>query len=158
MLRRVLSVVAGLVVFIVLVALCDAISSALFPIPGGLDINDTDSVRAYIANTPVAGLAIVLAGSTFGALAGSFVTGLLIGEGSSFWPYITGLFGMAATLANALTLPHPTWFVAAAPLLVIAATILGALLARRSRKTTAPRARASAKPPAKRTGRRSQGA
>jgi len=158
MLRRVLSVVAGLVVFIVLVALFDAISSALFPVPGGLDINDIDSVRAYLANIPVAGLAIVLAGSTLGALAGSFVTGLLIGQGSSFWPYITGVVGMAATLANAFTLPHPAWFVTAAPLLVIAATILGAWLASRSRRGSAPRARVSAKPAAKSTGRRSQGA
>ncbi len=157
MLRRILAVVAGLVAFITLVAAFDGLSSVFFPTPAGFDPNDVDSVRAHIENMPVVALVIVLAGSTLGALGGSFLTGVLIGEGSSFWPFITGAIGLVATVMNALGRPHPTWFVAAAPLGVVAATILGFWLVWRRGGKSVRRAPASPKPQTGR-GRRSQGA
>jgi O-antigen/teichoic acid export membrane protein len=157
MLRRILAVVAGLVAFIALVAAFDGLSGALFPAPAGFDPNDIDSVRAHIENMPVVALVIVLAGSTLGALGGSFLTGFLIGEGVSFWPVITGVVGLCATMVNALTRPHPAWFVAAAPIGVVAATVLGWWLAWRRAGKSVRRAPASLNPQPRR-GRRSQGA
>jgi hypothetical protein len=151
MLRRILAIAAGIVVFLAVVAALDGVKTLLFPPPPNVDASNPDALRDLAANAPVAALAIVIAGSTLGALAAAYVSGILIGGNATFWPYITGTVALLATLTNALRLPHPLWFVAAAPLGVVAATVLGAwLAARMSRGRLPARTPAPAKPQGKR--------
>ncbi|MGH7711082.1 MAG: hypothetical protein ACREOG_07350 [Gemmatimonadaceae bacterium] len=143
MLRRILAIAAGIVVFIAIVSIFDGLGSLLFPTPPGFDPNNPDAIRERMANTPAGALAIVLLGSTLAALAGSYVTSMLIGVGGMLWGFVTGGLGLLATLVNALTVPHPAWFVIAALVGVIGATVLGVWLSGRRKparvsRTTAP--------------------
>jgi len=125
LLRRILAVAAGVVVFIAIVSICDGVANALFQSPPSVDPSNPDALRDQMANVPLGALVTVLAGSTLGALAGTYITGILIGDGATYWPFVTGVIGLAATVMNALTLPHPSWFVLAAPAGVIGASVLG---------------------------------
>ncbi len=116
MLRQILAVAAGIVVFLAIVAALDGLASVLFPLPPSIDPNNPDVFRDYMANLPTGALVIVLLGSTLAAFAGTYVSGILVGGGAWYWPYVTGAIGLVATLWNALSLPHPLWFVVAAPL------------------------------------------
>jgi hypothetical protein len=145
MLRRILAVAAGLVAFLALVAAFDGLASLLFPLPPSADPNNPDSFRPQLANVAAAALAIVLTGSTLAAIAGTYVTALLLDLGDVYWPFITGAIGLIATLANALTVPHPVWFVVAAPLGVIGGAGLAVWLASRRRGSGAARAPAKTK-------------
>ncbi|MGQ0642030.1 MAG: hypothetical protein ACT4P6_14865 [Gemmatimonadaceae bacterium] len=144
MLRRILAVAAGVVVFLAVVALLDGLASVLFPAPPSIETN-ADAIPDQMPSIPLGALVIVLAGSTLAAFGGSYVTGMLGGAGVSYWPYVTGAIGLAATVTNALSLPHPLWFVVAAPVGVIGATVLGAWLS--GRNAPGPRKVAPAPPP-----------
>jgi hypothetical protein len=138
-LRRVLAISAGAVVFILGFVLFDALSSIVFPTPPGFDPSDPDAVSAHLANTPPTALAIVLLGSIVAAFAGSYVTATLIGAGGALFGLVTGGVSLAGTMASAITNRHPVWFLAAAPLGVSAASALAVWLMMRKAPAKAKR-------------------
>lgn len=135
MLRRILAVVAGLVVAMAVVFLVEALGGIVFPDPPGMDPANPDSVRDNMANVTVGALAFVLAAYALGAAAGSYVVGRLIGPGDWLWGLAAGGFVMLGAIANIYRIAHPMWFVVAAPLVVIGAAFLGAWLNRPRRSS-----------------------
>ncbi len=130
MLRRILAVVAGLVVAMAVVFAVEALGGIAFPPPPGMDPADPDSVRHNMASVTIGALVFVLVAWTLGALAGSYVVGRLIGPGGWRWGLVAGAFVMLGGIANMTRIPHPLWFVLTSPAVVIGAAVLGAWLSR----------------------------
>lgn len=109
LLVRILGVVAGVAVAMGIVLLVDGAAHRLSPPPAGLDTSDPDAVRAALARTPLAALALMVLGWTVAAGVGAFV-GSRIDPRRQPGPglVVAGVF-LAATIANLAMLPHPAW-------------------------------------------------
>lgn len=119
-LKKILALVVGLVICVGTVALLEQLNHSLF-IPASAstaDSHDPSVATAFMKNLPVAAYLMVLfawlAGTAFGIAAAS----LLIRRVSRlFVPVITGIM-LLSTIANFYLLPHPTWLMIAAVVLI----------------------------------------
>ena len=64
---------AGFLTAMIVVILCQNLNFVLYPLPEGLDPQDTEALAAHIANSPTGALVGVLASYFFGSFAGGAV-------------------------------------------------------------------------------------
>ncbi|MGL4464512.1 MAG: hypothetical protein ACRC1K_20360 [Planctomycetia bacterium] len=140
--RFVVAVIAGTIVAGGVVAVGEGLSGLLHPPPAGMDFNDPDKLRAFIATLPASAFVFVLAAWTVGSFAGSLVAGLLTRGRSAVAPAVVGGLMIAAVLFNLATIPHPVWMAVAAIVLVPAALFAGGTAGRRLSMNTVTRATA----------------
>jgi len=126
MLRRILAIVAGLVAAMAIIFAIEAVGRVLFPLPSGMALNDPDSIRDRVDMIPIGALASILVAWTFGALAGSYSVGRLIGARGASLAYVAGAVVLVWAALMTMRMPHPIWFVLATPILIVGATVLGA--------------------------------
>lgn len=127
MVRKVLGVLAGVAVAILAVIVGEFILHALVPLPMP-DPADTAAMEAMMASAPLAakwGLVIVYFVAT--AL-GAFTAVRITGKAWTNWIIMAVM--MAATIANFLMLPHPTWLVITAMVMIGIGSRTGAMLGR----------------------------
>jgi hypothetical protein len=122
MLRLILSVVAGLFVGVILVAVLEAAGHAVFPPPAGVDLTDPQALDSVMSKLPREALAAVLAAWFLGVLGGATTANLANRrQGLAGWIVSAVIFAFAAWTMAAI--PHPLWFVIAAVVLMLTAAI-----------------------------------
>lgn len=126
MARRILPVVAGVAVAFLLVAVIEAAGHLLYPPPPGLDFNDHEQVKSFIANLPVQAFLVVLAAWSMATLGGGVVACWVARERPWRYAIVIGVVVLAATVANLLMIPHPGWMAFSAVVAIIVMTILAA--------------------------------
>ena len=109
MLRRILAVIAGIVVFVVVVSVMDAISHQLHPMPEGLSMEDMDGMAAFIADAPFGAMFVVMLGWIIGAFGGCFTAAKIAVDQHRLVAGIVGALAFAGTAMNLFMLPHPLW-------------------------------------------------
>lgn len=127
--RSFVAVIAGMVVAVTVVSVFDLLASLMHPLPEGIDVNDMAALQAHAAAAPVSALALVLLGWAAGPFAGGLVASRVAARRRASYAWIIMSLLFAATLANLFAIPHPTWMVAGAVLLIPAAGWLAARLA-----------------------------
>ena len=117
MLRLILAILSGVVLAFGVVFATDAVVKAL---SGGLampDPNDAAAMRAYMDGLPAAALAAFAIGCGAAAGLGAAMAARFGGRGA--WPgWVVAALVLAATIANFVMIPHPTWLVITASALV----------------------------------------
>jgi hypothetical protein len=127
MLRRILSVLAGMVVAFFCVTLVEAVSARIYPLPAGVDVSDERSLRDAMAHIPTGAILLVLAGWALGSLAGGLTAGRIA---RALRPaLIVGVLLLAVGLLNLRMIPHPVWVWVGGPLLLFVPAWLGGRLA-----------------------------
>ena len=110
MLRKIISVVVGLMAAMLVISIVESLNTKLYPLPKDIDIADREAMQTYISSLPTTALIIVLAGYVLG----SFVCGLLIriiSKSDDKIPvYLAGLGLTTAGSVNAFSFTHPWWF------------------------------------------------
>ena len=129
--KKLLGVIAGIVVAFVLVAGFDYLGSLLFS-AGSIDLADADALAAYIADMPLAAKLIVVTGWSIAPLAGAWLCLRIADWAPGGW-IVTAAF-LVAGLFNQLALPHPLWMQVGAVVL----PLLGGWLAQRSHSKPYP--------------------
>jgi len=140
-LKKILALVIGLAICVATVALLEQLNHSLF-VPASAstaDSHDPSVATAFMKNLPVAAYLMVLFAWLAGTAMGIATASLLIKRVSRlFVPVITGVM-LLSTIANFYLLPHPTWMVIAAVLLIPMVGLgTGWLLNRRLQLTAAP--------------------
>jgi hypothetical protein len=107
--RSILAVLAGTIVAGVLISIVEAISSAIFPLPPGLDLHDHEAMRQHIDTLPIGAFLMVLAAWAIGAFGGSWVAARLAGRARLVHGSIVGALFLLAAVLNMLMIPHPVW-------------------------------------------------
>ena len=120
---------AGFLMAMVVVIFCQSLNLVLYPLPEGLDPQDTEALAAHIANSSTGALLGVLASYFFGAFAGGAVAAR-IGQDSRVGVSI-GLALLLAGLSNLANIPHPLWFQVSSTLIYIPSAWMGATMAMR---------------------------
>lgn len=131
MVRRVLSVFAGLLAGYLVVALIEGISNGLYPPPSGVDMSDIDALRAHIATLPPQAFMIVWIAHVVGALVAGFVCVAISSEMWRTGPLILGILLLGAGVTNLVLIPHPVWFSIADALAYVPSALAGGYLALR---------------------------
>lgn len=107
--RRVLGVLAAVVIAGGIVMLVEAFAAQLHPLPPGVDPSDPESIgRALEAGqVPFASLALVLAGWLLAAYTGGLVAWRVSRWGPASWIF-AAIFTIGV-FSNLQAFPHPTW-------------------------------------------------
>lgn len=130
MLRMLIAIVVGIALAVGSVALFDAISHALYPLPPGLDLKDPAVQAVFVESLPDAAKAIIVSGWFFAPLYGALAAIAIAKD--SFPGWIVAAFFLAASTMNLILIPHPQWMVIACFTLPgIAAMLAQLMLSRR---------------------------
>jgi len=114
MIRMTLGTVIGIAVAFVTVLVMQKIGHVVFPPPGDLDADNTESIRTYVDSMPVGAFAFVLASYIVGTFDGVFIACLIARMKYHVYGIIIGGLMLFATIANLILIPHPNWFSASA--------------------------------------------
>lgn len=120
---------AGMLVAVTVVTLCDYAARMLHPPPLGFDMADMAQVRAHAGAAPTVALLAVLLGWMVAPFAGGLVASRIAVRSRKQYAWIIAGVLLAWTLVNLLASPHPIWMVVGALVGVPAAGWLAARLA-----------------------------
>lgn len=110
MVRRILAVIAGIIVGSIGIWLMERLGHSLYPFPADLKLDDIEGFKAYVDNLPFMGKFIVILGYALGALLSGFVATKVVGNNKPTAAMICGIIFLFFTLYNMVLLPTPAWF------------------------------------------------
>ena len=122
--------VAGVVVAMLVVWLVQTIGHAVYTPPAGLDTQDLDAMRAYVATLPLGAFLFVIASYFIGTLAGTCAACAIGTMLPRVFAILIGCLMLIATAMNVAMIPHPTWFIVAAVVAIVAGAWLGTMCER----------------------------
>lgn len=123
MLRLILAILAGLVVGILVIGVVEGAGHTIFPPPAGVNLTDPAQLKTAMSQVPMGAKVAVLLGWFLGTLAGASTANLIAGR-RRLAGWITAAVLFAFAVWTMATIPHPIWFMAAAALANLAATVL----------------------------------
>ncbi len=131
MLRKVLGVVAGIIVATLVFIGFERLRLIWYPYPTGYDPANHQAAARFEASLPALALLISLVGWIVGSvLCGATIR--LIARGPARTPaYIAGLFLMTTGIVDIFMYAHPLWFIIAGIVCFIPAALLGHAMASR---------------------------
>ena len=112
-LRTATAIVVGAITAFVLVGVIEAIGETVFPPPAGIDFTDRAQLATYVERLPAGALAFVLAAWIVATFVGGLVAGWIARKRAVIVAAVVGALVLAATIANVMLIPHPTWMVVA---------------------------------------------
>jgi hypothetical protein len=137
MLRNVLAVLVGLVTGIIVNGALITVSGSVIPPPAGVDVTNTDSLRASIHLFEPKHFVMPFLAHALGTLAGALVAYLNAASHQTAIAYGIGVLFLCGGIAASLMIPAPAWFIA---LDLIAAYLPMAWLGVQIGRRTGPRA------------------
>ena len=124
-LRNILGMFAGLFAAVLIIGGIQALSSLIYPLPEGVDVNDREAMKAFIGSLPAGAFGLVLASYFTGTLVGTWLTSRIIRGVQRAPAFAVGSLLFAAAVLNMLSIPHPGWFMIVCVLAFPVATALG---------------------------------
>lgn len=114
--RNVLAVILGVAAAGFVMMGVETVGHSLYPAPPGLSPDDPRAIEQYVANAPFLAIAFVLIAWASAAFVGGAVAArLAVGRRTQRFGFIVGLILFVGGVAQMWMIPHPTWFVLAAP-------------------------------------------
>ena len=108
MIRNISSVIIGIIVGLFAIMALHQLGMVFYPLPEGVDMNDSDAIAEYIKIAPLGALLLVM----FAHLGGTFlaaVASTFISKEKNICFIIGSVFTIFG-LMNLYQLPHPMWF------------------------------------------------
>ena len=118
--RKIIAVVLGVVVAVVLIIAIEALGHAVYPVPEGLDISNTEAMQAYVTGLPIGALLFVMGAWLVATLGGGLLACFIARETPLVYAAIVGGLVLLGTIINLMSIPHPTWFSITSVLAIIA--------------------------------------
>jgi hypothetical protein len=118
--RKIFAVVLGVVVAVVVIIAIEALGHAVYPVPEGLDITNTEAMQAYVAGLPIGALLFVMGAWLVATLAGGLLACFIARETPLVYSAIVGGLVLLGTIINLISIPHPSWFSITSLLAIIA--------------------------------------
>ncbi|MEM7307641.1 MAG: hypothetical protein AAF682_13265 [Planctomycetota bacterium] len=126
MLRNVGAVIVGLIAGNIWnIALILLNSKVFFPMPEGMDMQDPEQMKAYVATLPPQAFLTVLAAHVGQAGVGGWIAAKLGGSRPMLLSGIIGALTLAGAVYNQIALEAPAWMWIDAPLIVVASWLAG---------------------------------
>lgn len=126
--RKILAVVAGVILAGIVVYAVEAIGHQVYPPPAGLDMKNMEAMKNYVATLPMGALLFVLLAYVLGSFAGGWLAAKIARSSQIHVPLTVGGVQLFFGLINLLMIPHPLWFAIAAVIVFLPAAFLGGKL------------------------------
>lgn len=110
MVRKILSVIAGIIAGAICIGAIEMLGHYLYPLPEGMKADDMDAMKEYIPHAPFMALFFVILAYALGALAAGFVSTKIANDGKNRYAIICGIIFLITTIINLTMLPTPIWF------------------------------------------------
>lgn len=110
MLRRILAVIAGIIVGSIGIWLMERLGHTLYPFPADLKPDNLEGFKTYVESLPFMGKFIVILGYALGALLSGFVATKVANNNQPAAAIICGVIFLFFTIYNMTVLPTPIWF------------------------------------------------
>ena len=127
--RSVLAELVGAIVAVGLISGIEAISSAVYPMPPGLDLHDHAAMREYAHSLPIGAFLFVLAAWAIGPCVGAWVAARIAGRARLVHGLIVGALFLAGGIMTMLMIPHPVWMWVGGIAALAGSSYLGARIA-----------------------------
>ena len=108
--RSLMAAFAGTLSAIIIIMFVEMLGHQAYPLPKGIDINDTVAMQKHIDNLPMTAFLIVLAGWGLGTFTGTWLAVRIAGKDNGRPALLVGLILLIAGITNMIMLPHPGWF------------------------------------------------
>jgi MFS family permease len=128
LLRKILGIVAGVVVATLIVTAFEWVTTTLYPIPE-VDSDDYATLASVMTNMPMIAKLLVVAGWLAGAAGGAWLALRISDWRWAAW--IVAAIMLAGSIANIVALPHPLWMQACALLFPVLGGWIGIKLHRK---------------------------
>lgn len=109
MVRKILAVLAGIVIGIIVISLVEMIGHAVYPTPDDIDIFDP-AFEAEVMETWTGTLLFVLFAWAAGSFLGAIITSIISKDSKTILSLIVGALLMGLGILTLITIPHPVWF------------------------------------------------
>ncbi len=131
MVKRILSVVLGLICAMIIISGMEMLNSLFYAPPKGMNFEDPAVMRAMMAALPVTAFLLVLLGFILGTFVGALVAALVHKSGSLVPAIVVGVILMVANAANLYLLQHPLWFAVLSTAVYLPMAYLGGIVGNR---------------------------
>ena len=128
MIRSILTVIFGVLTGSVTVWVLELAGHRFFPAPAGIDLQNIEAFRQYIATSPTGMLMSILAAWAGGAFVGGLIAALLSERRRGLHALAVGGLQTALAVAQFTIVPHPTWFMLLGVTIFLPFAGLGGLL------------------------------
>jgi hypothetical protein len=132
--KRVLAVLAGLVVAVLVIFVGELVQGVLYPAPDGFDFRDRAQVEALAKSIPPLALVLVLLAAFLGAFIGGMIATIIMKTNDKVAALIVGAVLTILGIINLVAVPHPIWFIIPALLVYFAGAYLGMMIYSRFKK------------------------
>lgn len=130
--RKILAVVAGVILAGLVVYGVQAIGHQVYPPPENLDTKNMEAMKAYVATLPVGAFLFVLVAYILGSFAGGWLAAKIARASQISLALTVGGVQLLFGIMNLVVIPHPTWFAIAAVLVFLPAAYWGGKIGTKS--------------------------
>jgi len=120
----------GVLIAMLSVWLVQKIGHAVYPPQADIDLNEFEAVKAYVATLPIGALLFVVASYFIGTTVGTCIACTIGTMLPRIYALLIGCLMLVATTMNVMMIPHPTWFILAAVVAIVAGAWLGTMCKR----------------------------
>ena len=128
MIRSILSVIVGILAGVVTILVLEMAGHFFYPPPAGLDPQNVEAFKEFVAAAPMGMLASVLIAWAGGAFVGGLVAALLSERRRGLHGLAVGAVQTALAVAQLTMIPHPLWFMVVGVTMFLPLAGLGGLL------------------------------
>jgi hypothetical protein len=128
-LRSISAILMGFITGFVIIVGCAFANLRLFPLPAGIDPEDTAAMNAALAAMPPKSMILVLVGWFVGTVGASFMAARFAGQFKSMHGLLMGLIFLGGAIMTMRQAHHPVWFWIVGIAIFFPAAIIGSSLA-----------------------------
>ncbi|MCS1407016.1 MAG: hypothetical protein M2R45_00172 [Verrucomicrobia subdivision 3 bacterium] len=108
--RAILSFIAGLIIAGIAIGFTQRLNLTPYPIPAGIDTNDSVSLKKYRALIPIGGLLLILVVRVVDVFIGALATAVIAPRSAYISCTGVGRIILAKSACAMITIGTPTWF------------------------------------------------
>ncbi|MCI5056009.1 MAG: hypothetical protein MRY83_07860 [Flavobacteriales bacterium] len=131
--KSIFAIVGGLVSASIGIMIVQGIGHYFYPIPEGIDPQDTEQLKAYIKTAPLGVFWFLILSFAVGSLIGGLVCSIIDRNNKFRNGFIVGFFLTIAGIVQLISIPHPFWFSILSECLYIPFALIGIFLIKRKK-------------------------
>lgn len=124
MIKRILSIILGLVASVVTIMIVESIGHFIYPLEA-IDMNNKDVMNAFMKSIPTGAVMMVLVSWLIGAFVGGLIASLIEKATAFRNSVVIGVIILILSIINLITIPSPIWMWLGAIVLIIPFAIAG---------------------------------
>ena len=126
--RNLISVFLGVISGIFIIFSLEIVNHIIYPIPKGMDLNNTEALNAYTSAAPMIVFILLIISYSLGSLVGGLVSSSIATYNKMTQSITTGGILMGLGVYNLFMIPHPIWTIIISIFLFIPCSYLGGYL------------------------------